>query len=146
MRTQTFKIVSNEDFIWTNISSVPRHVLTPVVRKHICSSTMMMANTVLTLKQGNNYKGYTTESVIEKDKSWTKWMTLQGNIMSDFGCSENHQIEFQADTGNSGSFSAPLDVCASEGHSSVSLNHMLVVIIGQLQWMTVMAILQHSSV
>jgi hypothetical protein len=37
-------------------------------------------------------------------------------------------------------------VCASEGHSSVSLNHMLVVIIGQLQWMTVMAILQHSSV
>lgn len=48
------------------------HVLTPVVRKHICSSTMMMANTVLTLKQGNNYKGDTTESVIEKDKSLTK--------------------------------------------------------------------------
>jgi len=42
--------------------------------------------------------------------------------MWDFVCSENRQIELRADTGNSGSSSAPLKVCASEGLSSAPLN------------------------
>ena len=42
------------------------HVLTPVVRKRLCLSATVMVNTVLTLKQGKNYKVDTTKKCYRK--------------------------------------------------------------------------------
>jgi len=111
---KTFFDLTSDLFLW--------HILAPIVRKRLCLSALTMVNTVLTLKQDKNLKVETTENVADKDESWTKRVALQCNVLWDFVCSENRQIELRADTGKSGSSSAPLKVCASEGLSSASLN------------------------